>query len=331
MKVIVVGAGNVGSTSAEALSRVHDVLVIEKDQIKVDNARSNLNVSVLHDDGGNPKVLEAAIGRINADIILAAVPDDSLNLFICLMAKRIKPTITTVACLRDPDYAIKTAAEGEPGIDILISPEQITAKKIEKLAILENAVAYEHLSGLNMALATFRIDKNHSLVGKVVLEILIPDDCNIVAIYRGDSIILNNETAEIHADDRLCVLGSPGSIEQFNRLIGVEKETKEVAILGASVVGVEVARALLQSGKKRFIKIIEKDEDLCRFASRELNDALIINADFIDPVILRSENVHRADVIISASAMDERNLLACMAATRFGTKKIISKYSKKEY
>ncbi|MDR3206229.1 MAG: Trk system potassium transporter TrkA [Candidatus Methanoplasma sp.] len=331
MNVIIVGAGNVGSTSAEALSKVHDVLIIEKDPAKVDSARTSVNASVLHDDGSNPKVLEAAIARVDADIMLSAVPDDSLNLFICFMAKRIKPNIITVACLRDPDYIVKTAKEGVQGIDILVSPELITAGKIIKLATLENAVSYDDISNPGVALATFRIDRNHGLVGKVVMDISLPEDCNIIAIYRGESAILDNETAEIHADDRICVLGSHASMEQVNRIVGVEKEAKEFVILGASIVGVEVAKALLRGGKKRFIKIIEKDEALCRYASRELDDAVIVNADFVDPSVLRSENVHRADVVISASTMDERNLLACMAALRFGTKKIISKYSKREY
>ncbi len=331
MKVVIIGAGNVGFTSAEALSKVHDVLIVEKDPAKVENAKALLNASVLHEDGSNPKVIEAAINRIDADIILSAIPDDAHNLFICLMAKRIKPEIMTVACLRDPDFIIKTKKEGVEGIDLLISPELITAEKIEKLAVLENAITYDHIASMDTDLATFRVDNGHSLVGKVVLDIEMPDNCNIIAIYRGENVILSNETAEIHAGDRIRILGSPEAMVSFNKLIGVEKEAKEFVILGASVVGIEVARRLTQSGKRRFVKIIEQDETLSRNAARELDDVAIINADFIDLGVLRSENVQRADVIITASSMDERNLLACMAALRFGTRKIISKYSNQEY
>jgi len=331
MRVVIIGAGNVGFTSAEALSKVHEVLVVEKDIVKAENAKSLLNISVLHEDGSNPKAIEAAITRINADIILSAIPDDSLNLFICMMAKRIKKNILTVACLRDPDYTVKTSMEGEEGIDMLISPELITATKIEKLATIENAVTYDYISSMNIALATFRVEKGHKLVGKVVLDLEIPKECNIIAIYREDLTILKSETAEIHAGDRICVLGDIKALEQFNKLIGVEKEVKEFVILGASIVGVEVAKLLSRSGKRRFVKIIEKDEALCRTAARDLEDVAIVNADFADLTVLRSENVPRADVIISTSTMDERNLLACMAGLKFGTSKIISKYSSQEY
>jgi K+ transport systems, NAD-binding component len=331
MKVVIIGAGNVGFTSAAALSKVHDVLVVEQDLTKAENAKALLSVSVLHEDGSNPKAIAAAIERMNADIVLSAIPDDSLNLFICMMAKRIKPSIMTVACLRDPDFVIKTSSEGTEGVDMLISPELITANKIEKLATLENAVSYDYVSSMDVALATFRVEKGHNLIGKVVLDLDIPDNCSIIAIYRGETVILDNETAEIHTDDRICVLGDSKAIEQFNKLVGVDKDAKEFVILGASIVGIEVARLLSQSGKRRFIKIIEKNEMLCRAAARELEDVIIVNADFADLAVLRSENVPRSDVIIGASAMDERNLLACMAGMKFGTKKIISKYSSPEY
>ncbi|MCL1811737.1 MAG: NAD-binding protein, partial [Methanomassiliicoccaceae archaeon] len=308
-----------------------DVLIVEKDLVKAENAKALLNASVLNEDGSNPKVIETTIKGTDADVIISAIPDDGSNLFICLMAKRIKPSIRTVACLRDPDFIIKTSKEGADGIDLLISPELITAEKIEKLAVLENAITYDHVSSMNIDLATFRIEEGHDLVGKVVLEMDLPPDCSIIAINRGDLVILDNETAEIHAGDRIRVLGSPESIVSFNKLIGIKKEAREFVILGASVVGIEVAKKLVQGNRKRTVKIIEESEKLCKDAAKELADAAVVNGDFLDLSILRSENVQRADVIITVSSKDERNLLACIAGLRFGTKKIISRYSNQEY
>jgi len=331
VKVVVIGAGSVGFTSAEALSKVHEVLIVEKDAAAAENAKALLSASVLHEDGSNPKVIEAAIKRIDADVIVSAVPDDGHNLFICLIAKQIKPSIRTVACLRDPGFTIKTSKEGAEGVDLLISPELIAAERIERLAILENAVAYDRISGMDLDLAVFKIEEGHDLVGKVVLEADLPADCNIIAISRGDNVILDTETAEIRAGDRIRVVGSPDSISSFNRSIGVKKEAREFVILGASIVGVETARRLARSGKKRMVKIIEINEDASRNAAKELADVAVVNADFIDLSVLRSENVQRADAIITVSSKDERNLLACIAGLRFGTRKIISRYSNPEY
>jgi trk system potassium uptake protein TrkA len=331
MRVVIVGAGNVGFVSAQALSKSHDVLIVEKDAAMAENAKALLNASVLHEDGSNPRVIDAAIKRIDADTIISTIPDDAHNIFICLMAKRVKPSIKTVSCLRDPDYIIKTSKEGLEGIDLLISPELITAEKIEKLAILENAITYDHLPGMDLDFVTFRVEEGHNLVGKVVLDIDKPADCNVIAINREGNVILNNETTEIYAGDRIRVIGSPESIAFFNKLIGVEKEAKEFVILGASIVGMETAKKLAQNNKKRLVKIIEDDEERSRIAARELDDVAVVSGDFIDIAVLKSEDVQRADVIITASSVDERNLLACIAGLGFGTKKIISRYSNEDY
>jgi trk system potassium uptake protein TrkA len=184
---------------------------------------------------------------------------------------------------------------------------------------------------MNVDLVTFRIEEEHDLVGRVVLDIDMPADCSVVAIYRGDSVILDNETTEIHAGDRIRVLGSPESVVDFNKIIGIEKEAKEFVILGASMVGVETARRLIGGNRRRVVKIIDDNRVLSMNAARELDGVGVVNGDFLDPAILRSENVQRADVIIAASVKDERNLLACMAGLGLGVGKIISRYSDQEY
>jgi trk system potassium uptake protein TrkA len=222
MKVVIVGGGNVGFTSAEALCKVHDVLVIEKDSEMADNIKSLLSVSVLHEDGSNPKVLKSAIERLDADIIFSALPDDGLNLFVSMISKRMKHSIKTVACLRDPNYIVKTSDQGEPGIDMIISPELIMAEKMGMIGHLENVVQYDNLEKGNLALATFKVGKNSLVIGNIVMDIKIPAECTVVAIYRGENVILEVETAQIHINDRISVLGDPDAIVEFNKLLGVD-------------------------------------------------------------------------------------------------------------
>ena len=124
MKVIIVGAGNVGMASAEAASRNNDILMIDKDPVRAEAAKNTLPVSVLKEDGSNPKILKEAIERTNADVILSSVPDDAINLFICVAAKNIKPDIRTIACIRNPDYMTVEMKS----VDLLVSPESITAE-----------------------------------------------------------------------------------------------------------------------------------------------------------------------------------------------------------
>ena len=331
MNIIIIGAGNVGFTSAETLSTVHNVMIIEKDSVKADAIKSMLNVSVLHEDGTNPRVLEIAIKKHEADLVVSTLAEDGLNLFVCITCKGFRPSLRTVATIKNPDYVIKTTGEGVPGVDMIISPEIISSNKIFKLATLENAIDYEVITSLDLAIATFKVTDDQKIIGQITLNLDIPVECNIVCIYRNDDIILDVETAEIRSGDRITVIGNENSIEAFNDMIGVKEEALEFVIMGAGVVGMNVARALIEMEKKAYVKIIEEDKDLCREASRNLTDAIIVNSDTMDPHILKTENVGRADVLISVTDADEKNLLACMASLKFGTRKVISRYLTRQY
>ena len=327
MKVIIVGAGNVGMASAEAASRNNDILMIDKDPVRAEAAKNTLPVSVLKEDGSNPKILKEAIERTNADVILSSVPDDAINLFICVAAKNIKPDIRTIACIRNPDYMTVEMKS----VDLLVSPESITAEKIIKMATLENATTFDRLSIKGMCVVTFRIENGQKVIGKTVIDMDIPEGCTIVAIYRGEETIRDVAATELRNNDRLCVMGTDEGIQKFNDAIGVKKDIREIVILGAGQSGIEIGKTLCSSPEKYFVKMIDDDLARCREASKALKEAIVVNGPIVDPLFLRSESVDRADVIISVSPMDERNLLACMTALRFGTRKIVSRYSMEEY
>ena len=331
MNIIIIGAGNVGFTSAETLSTVHNVMIIERDSVKADAIKNMLNVSVLHEDGTNPKVLESAIKKHDADLVISTLPTDGLNLFVCITCKGYRPSLRTVATIRNPDYMIKTTGDGNPGVDMIISPELISSNKIFKLATLENAVDYEIIKSLDIAIATFKVTNDQNIVGQITMNLDIPEECNIVCIYRGDEVIMDVETVEIRPEDRITVIGSENSIDAFNEMIGIKEEALEFVIMGAGIVGMNIAKALSKMEKKVYVKIIEEDKELCREASRNLTDAIVVNSDIIDPHILKTENVGRADVLISVTDADEKNLLACMASLKFGTRKVISRYLTRQY
>ena len=196
MKVIIVGAGEVGRASAETISNIHDVLVVEKDENVLNVLKSRLNVSTLKADGTNPKTIKYAIENHEADMIIATLGTDSANLFVCLMAKRFKPSIITVSSVNDPDFMIQTSADGVPGVDTIISPELITAEKMYKLCVLENAVDFEYMANMGVAVAMFTVDVHHEIIGKVVMHLPIPPGCTVFAIYRDDVVHTETETME---------------------------------------------------------------------------------------------------------------------------------------
>lgn len=330
MNIIIVGAGRVGFTVAEVLSSTHDVLIVERDANSAELAKNLLNVSVLQDDGSNPKILKNAISRHKADVIISTTAMDDENLFICMMAKRIKKEIKTVARIRNPDFYVQTSEEGVEGVDQLITPEITSADKIAALALLENAIDYETIESMNMCIAVFEVTKNNQeIVGKTVIGLNLPEEVTVVCIYRSDEVIIENETAELHLGDRIFVLGSYAGIEEFNEMMGVKRRAKEFVILGGGVTGAHTA-SILES-KKRYIKLIEPDVERCRKLARDFTNVIIVNGSMVDPHLLKSENIGKADVVIVLSQKDETNLLACLMAIKLGSPKVIARYSMVEY
>ena len=106
MNIIIIGAGNVGFTSAEVLAEGHNVLVVENDRTKADSVKDLLNVSVLYEDGTNPKILESVIDEHKTELVVATLPEDGLNLFACMICKKYKPSIRTVATVKNQDFII---------------------------------------------------------------------------------------------------------------------------------------------------------------------------------------------------------------------------------
>ena len=331
MKVIIIGAGAVGYVAAETISDMHDVLVIENDADVAEQVKNRLNVSVLHEDGTNPVHLRYAINKHEADIIITTLKHDDSNLFICMMSKLIKPNIITVASITNPDYVIDTSEEGQTGVDIIISPELITAEKMYKLSVLENATDYETMPHFNTKMAIFTVPEESNLIGKVVMNTFKIDDCTVFALYRNGEAFFQVDTMEIHAGDKICLMGSDDAVTRYNDTIGVEIITRDVIVLGGTIVGMHLAALLASDEKKRYVRLIEKDQARCQDLSRMLNGVLIINGDFTEPELQDSEDLFKTDCLISVTNQDDTNLLMCMSAQKYNTNKIISRYLKKEY
>ena len=330
MNIIIVGAGKVGYKVAEVLSARNDVMIIENDPSIAERLKSLLNVSVFNENGSNPKVLGEAISRHQADVIISTTHLDGVNLYICMLAKQLKPSIRTIARIIDPDYDLNSQSSDMTGIDHIFSPELLCANTIASMAVLENAVEFESIESLDMGLATFLVTAEHTnIIGKVVMGLDMPPDTTAVAIYRGDDVIMENETVELHEGDRICVLGSKKGIEAFNEMMGVAREATEFVVLGASVTGIHTARFL--ESKNRYVKLIESDPEVCRKLARQFSNVIIVNGNVVDPHLLKMENIGRSDVLIALGATDETNLLACLMGNKLGARKIISMYSMNEY
>lgn len=331
MKVIIVGAGDVGFVAAETICGVHDVLVIERDETKVETLTARLKVSALKEDGTNPRVLRYAIGTQDADVIVSTLSSDSENLFVCMMAKRIKPSIRTVATVDNPDYIMEVSGEGGDGVDTIISPNLVTAEKMYKLCVLENLVEYEALREMDACIGVFRVESYNDVVGRIVMHLPLPEGCAVFGMYRDNQMITSPETMEIHSGDSLCVFGTEKALAEFNEMVGVKDIAREFVILGGSVIGAYLARLLSKDERRRYVKVIEKDPEVCKHLARDLTGVVVINDDFSNPDVQYDENIFKVDATVSTSGKDDTNLLICMSARRNNARKVVARFYMKEY
>lgn len=191
MKVIIVGAGDVGYVAAETICSIHDVLIIEKDADVAEAIKARLNASVLHEDGTNPRIIKYAIENHHADMIISTLHRDDSNLFICMMAKRFDPNIRTISSINNPDFLIQTSSDGVEGVDIIISPEIITANKMYRLATMENLIDYEPMGDIGLSLGIFAVETRNTIVGQIVMNIETEGEFTVFGIYRDGTLNLS--------------------------------------------------------------------------------------------------------------------------------------------
>jgi trk system potassium uptake protein TrkA len=329
MHVIVVGAGNVGYTIARMLSKQHSVLVIEDDLKRYDYVVNHLNVGALNGNGASPKVLKGVINE-DSNLLLAVTERDETNIFTCMMAKQINPKIVTVARVRNPDYIEGAMASKFLNVDHIISPEYLTAVKLMRIAMFENAIGCETIPSLGVELAMFKVSgKKEGVVMVPLRELPIPDDCKILIIHRGKQVIVPTGNDVLMKGDQVTIVGKGQATSDFNRMLGILREPRDMVIVGGGIVGEHLATLLEK--EKLSVKLIEDDEDRCRVLAKKLGKTIIINDDGSDPSVLRNENVSMADVLICATENEEDNLLASLIGKHLGVSKVISRYSKREY
>lgn len=329
MNIIIVGMGTVGYTAAEALTKFHNVMILEKDGKKVEEVKNYLDVSILQDDATSPKILELALKIHSADVIISTTANDSDNLFISLVSKHIKPAIKTIARIKDPEYML-TEATKNGVVDHIITPEIMIGNKIAQLTLLENSIDYDEIESMGLCVCTFVVSSKHTtFIGKSPLTIALPSESSIIAVYRDDELVFEHEMLNFQEGDVIMVLGSPKGISEFNTLLGVEKVVKDVIIAGGGIAGSRLATIL--EAKKLHVKIIEQKLEVCRELAKNFNNVSVINGSCVDPRILGSENVGKSDALVAITNVDETNLLASLMALKLGTKKVIARYTRIEY
>jgi len=327
MKVITVGAGEVGFHIADRLAREgHDVTIIEMDPEKERELRSKLNALVIRGSGASIDSLkEAQIEK--ADLFIAVTDQDEVNLVSCLLAHeyRVPKMVARIKSIEYTQSEWKTNA-ARLGIDLLINPETVVASEICDVVAYPAATEVAEFADGRVVFLGYPIEEGSPLAGISLIELggvrgiyrLV-----VTALKRGDRTLIPRGQDKIEQGDILYFVCNKRELPAINYLFGFEKrKTKSIFILGAGRVGTAVARRL--SRQKYRLKVIDHNRSHCEELARDLDDVLVLNTDGTDVDTLRSEGIEDCDVFIAVTQDEKANILCSLLAKKNGAKRAIA-------
>ncbi|MEF8779938.1 MAG: Trk system potassium transporter TrkA [Haloferacaceae archaeon] len=331
MKVVVIGAGEVGQSIAEGLCDSHDVTVVEMEESLVDELNYSLDVLAVAGDGTDLETLEEA-GIESADMFLAATDDDETNIVACSTAKAVSEAFT-VARIKDSKY-LRTWEHAETafGIDLMVATNLLAAEMIARVAALPTARDADFFADGTVQMAEFDICKGSPIAGTTVEEADRYDSLTFAAILRNGNVEIARGDSHIGTGDRVVVIGSSQSVHEFAReIVPAEKRkgANEVVIAGGSEIGYHVARLLNEQGLTT--RLVEQEKSRARELAEALPETMVMHSDAMDVGFLQREHVGEADLLVSTLESDEKNLLESLLAQQLGIERTISVIEKPAY
>jgi trk system potassium uptake protein TrkA len=330
MKIIIFGANKVGALIASQFYTDNDITVIDNEKNKTD-AISKLDISFVDGNGSDIDVLKQA-GVKDADFFIACTDSDELNIVSCLTAKKLGNNCT-MCFVRNEEYkaSLGIAKDAEYNnefyIDIVIWPEELLTQEIFRIITVAKALDVENFAGGRARLLEYRIEEDSILVNQAIKSCSFPKDTLIVGITREANLFIPSGETVLQKDDKVIFMGLSHSLDILAGKFFHKKDfVKNIAIIGGGNVGLKLAKSL--EGMKFKTKIIERDEERCNYLAEQLTDTLIIHGDGTDLELLNEENVPDADVVVSVTNNDEKNLLCSLLAKQLGVNRVISRVSK---
>lgn len=329
MSIIVIGAGEVGYNLARKLSQERkEIVVIDKDEEKVERVSESLDVQTVHGSGSSLSVLKRA-GIEKASIVIAVTDSDEVNMISCLVAGVQAIVPIKIARIRDPEYAANERILGKDklDIDLVINTDQEMVKYLMRILEIPKARdVVEFASGRVMVVGLW-VEGGSPLAGKTLEELgrEYPSGVIVAAIYRDEGVIIPRGKDYILEGDLLYLLGEKGVLLDLLASITGEEMTlpHRVMILGGGNVGLLLAKALEARGIAP--KIVEPDEERCQFLASELDKSIVLKWD-LSPYeeLMEEEHVRDMDVFMALSEDEEKNILFALLAKTMGAKRVIA-------
>ena len=335
MNILILGAGQVGTTAAYSLAREesNEVTIVDRDAKILRDLQDRLDVRTVVGHAAYPDVLERA-GANDADMIIALTNSDETNMVACQIAFTLFHTPTKIARIRSAEFMKRSELfrpEALP-VDVRISPEQLVTEHVEQLIRHPGALQVLDFADGRVRLVAARAHKGGALLGRPLRELPqhIPNaETRVVAIYRGGRSIIPDGGTVVEEGDEVFFLAGRDNIRPVLReMRKLDDPVRRVVIAGGGSIGFRLAGVLEQTNQ---VKVIERNWDRAREISERLDKAIVLHGDAADEELLLEENIDSADVFVAVTNAEEANILSAMLARRLGANKVMALINRPSY
>jgi trk system potassium uptake protein len=335
MKILVLGAGQVGRTAAQALSReeANEVTVVDVNEEVLRELQDRFDVRTVVGNAALPTVLEAA-GAAEAEIIVALTSSDEVNLVACDVAFTLFRTPTKIARIRAAEYASRPELfrPGGLSVDVIISPEQLVTEYVERLIHHPGTLQVLDFADGKVRLVGVHTRRGGLLVGHPLRELAkhLPNmELRVVAIYRDGRALEPEGDTVIAEGDEVFFLAARDDIRRaMAEMRHGDDPARRVMIAGGGHIGYRLAKTLEKTNQ---VKLIERDARRARKISELLEHAIVLHGDAADEELLIEENIDSSDVFAAVTNSEEANILSAMLAKRLGAHKAMALINKPSY
>jgi trk system potassium uptake protein TrkA len=328
MKILILGAGQVGSTVAAQLAREerNDVTVVDRRPELLKDLAERLDLRTVEGHAAHPDVLRRA-GAAEAEMIMAVTDSDEVNMVACQVAFALWKTPFKIARVRGAEYLAVDGLFSQQNIpiDFAISPEQLVTEHIRRLIQYPGALQVLDFAGGKVRMIAVRAKKGGPMVGsplKVIREHVPDVETRVAAIYRrGQAIIPEGDTV-IEAGDEVFVIAARRDIRTvISELRKLERPVRRMIIAGGGHIGIRLAQALETTYD---VKLIERDQERALEIAQALPRTVVLSADAADEDLLKLEGIAETDVFCAVTNDEKTNILAALLAKRNGAAKVMA-------
>ena len=334
MKIVILGAGQVGTSVAENLvSEQNDITVVDLDTQRLRDLQDRLDLRTVAGSAAHPSVLLEA-GVADADLLIAVTRSDETNLVACKLASQLFNVPRRVARIRATDFLNDDKVLGPEGfeVDLSICPEQVLTDYIVKLVEFPEALQVLDFADGRVSLVAMRAYTGGPLVGHPIKDLRqhMPSiDARIVAIFRQDQPVAPDGDTVIEAGDEVFCLAAGRDIRQvMKELRRMDRPVKRVMIAGGGNIGLRLALAL--EGEYS-VRVVEHNKRRCEILAASVARTLVLAGDATDEELLEQENVAEMDLFVAVTNDDENNIMSSLLAKRMGARRVVALINRRSY